>query len=330
MKLWLAFLFLVFGVLGATFLLVDFAARDRAINEADRALEMRAQFLADQLDRVLQLRMVELFTFAALPSMRGFAASDETTRAARTAVALSELQAIAAADPNVRAAFILDPTGTVILATNAGLMNSAWGERAFVRDALAGKITASAPAREFGELSQYYAAPILNNAGDVAGVFVLRVVVQEMWSALGMQNDVMLVDENGVRLADRSTQPQIFVALAPLTTTVSTQLIAEKRYGADLTQIAATTLADVSTTIKRSESARVVYRDAQNQMVRAATRRLKTNVWTVIVFTPEANVLAPVRDAIIDQLIIAFMVALVCGGSFAVAWLTLRPTESRA
>jgi non-ribosomal peptide synthetase component E (peptide arylation enzyme) len=80
-----------------------FSARSRALDDADRELGARAQLVANSIDLFLQARMVETLTFAALPSLRGFVTADETTRPSRIAVAQSELQSIAAADPLITA-----------------------------------------------------------------------------------------------------------------------------------------------------------------------------------------------------------------------------------
>ncbi|MDE3090872.1 MAG: cache domain-containing protein, partial [Chloroflexota bacterium] len=111
--------FFVFGIIALallvpSFYLFDSNLRARVLADADSALAARARGSADSVDRTLQFRMTEVFTFAALPSLRGFAASDENARPARAATAQAELQSIVAADPNIRAASILDPLGTVI------------------------------------------------------------------------------------------------------------------------------------------------------------------------------------------------------------------------
>ncbi|MBI4790096.1 MAG: cache domain-containing protein, partial [Chloroflexi bacterium] len=170
----LAHVALALIILAAMFMLVGVQERARALAEAQRDLASHAQFTANALDRVLQIRMTQTFTFAALPSLRGFAASDEAARPAHAVIAQTELQAIAAADPNVRACSITDIGGNVILTTD-GSMNKNWGERLFAREALAGQLHASVPSRDFGEISQYYSAPILDNAGNVAGALVIRV-----------------------------------------------------------------------------------------------------------------------------------------------------------
>jgi C4-dicarboxylate-specific signal transduction histidine kinase len=205
---------LAFLLFAAMFFGAGILARDRALADADRELATRAQFFAHALDRTLQQRMIQTFTFAALPSLRAFAASDEANRDARAAMARVELAAIVHADPNVRAATIVDAQGIVIMTTDDAMLAN-WRARVFVREALRGHLHASAPAREGNAIVQFYSAPILNNAGDIAGALVLRVTAQEMWNALAAPYDVMVVDELGVRLMDRS-YTQLFVALAPV------------------------------------------------------------------------------------------------------------------
>ncbi len=274
---------------------------DRALADADEILAERAQTIADAIDRTLQQRMVQVFTFAALPSMRGFAASDAEGRDARRVVAYNELHSITRADPDVRAALIVDVLGHVVLTTDASL-NANWGARPFVRDALAGRLHASVTIFEFDELSQFYSAPILDNRGEVAGALVLRVATQEWWSALGGKNDVMVVDELGVRIADRFAKPLLFTALAPLTNDVATRALVENRYGAQVTQVATTAQKDLADAVTRGEFQSISFIDSAGQSYRAVIRRTKTNPWVVIAAMPEDAVFAPVRDAIIEQL----------------------------
>ena len=85
MKQWFILAILALVIFAAMFFAAGILARDRALADADRELMTRAQFVAHALDRTLQQRMIQAFTFAALPSLRGFAASDETTRDARAA-----------------------------------------------------------------------------------------------------------------------------------------------------------------------------------------------------------------------------------------------------
>ncbi len=213
----------------------------------------------------------------------------------------------------------------IVLTTGAS-MHTNWAPRLFVSEALAGQLYASVPSRDFGEVSQYYSAPIIDNAGNVAAALVLRVAVQELTGALDAPPDALLVDENGVRIADRSAAPQSFIALVPLAPNLAASLLAEQYYGAEVTQLPATDLAALDAAIKRGNAVMLVYLDANNQTVHAALRRLATNSWTVVVYRNEDAILAPTRDALTVTL--AFGGAALIAG--ALVWGALRGFGRRA
>jgi hypothetical protein len=314
-------------IFGGMFYVVGSLARDRAGTDADRELVTRAQFFANALDRALQQRMMQAFTFAALPSVRGFATSDETTRDARTAVARTELAAMVSADPNIHAAMIVDSHGFVSMTTDNS-MNADWRARLFVSEALRGHLYASAPTREPDGIAQFYSAPILNNAGDIAGALALRVDAQEMWNALDAPYSLTVVDELGVRIMDRSYS-QLFVALAPLPVDIAAQPLAEKRYGAEITQIRATDLGDLAEAVRRGGGAQLVYRDAKGRAVHAATRRITTNPWTVIAYENEDDILVPARQALYLQIGVAIASALITLAMVYIAQVALAALEKK-
>ncbi len=202
------------------------------------APQTEANRVALELDNLLQLRLKETFTIASLPSIRVFAASTPQDRTQRLAVASNELQAWVAADKPLREAFVVDKQGVTILST-AQDWGQNWSARAFIKQALAGKLDISPPSRDVGEMSQYYAAPILDIDGSVAGALVARIEAQEMWGVVNAASSgetyAVLVDENGVRLADGGDELRTMVALAPLTTQAQTQVLSEQTYGAQLT-----------------------------------------------------------------------------------------------
>jgi len=290
-------------ILNAAIFQLDQDQRARALATADRELMTRAEFLANTLDQTLQRRMVATFTFAALPSLRAYAASDANGRLPRGPVAREELRALVAADEHLRAASIVDVTGRVIM-TNDDTMAVDWRLRAFVREPLRGQLYASVPARDGGEISQYYAAPILNNAGDVAGSLVLRVSAEELRATMSGW-EAWLVDEEGVRIVDRTAQPQTFTALAPLTAEAMTRVLAEQRYGAEITQIRATNLSALRDEINRGRASPIVYTDANGKAMHAGARRLRTNLWSVVVLQSEEAMTAPARDSLLAMILVA-------------------------
>ncbi len=302
---------------------------DYARAEAERALDARAQLVSESLDRTLKLRTVEAFTFSALPSLRGFAASDAAARPARLAVANTELQAMVAADPNLGAASIVDRAGRVILTTDA-LMNADWSARVFVREALAGHLYASVPSRDFGAVVQYYSAPILDNGGNVAAALILRVTAQEFWDALDGQPNVLVVDDHGVRIADRSNAPQLFVALIPPAFETLSGLMAEHYYGAEITQLRASNLPELADRIE-SKQTTAIYRETGGQTIHAALRPMQTAPWTIVVFDSEEAMADQARGAFWEAIKLPALGLLVGWGFLlAAGWVlaaSARPTS---
>lgn len=249
--------------------------------------------LAAELDRMLQIRLKETFTIAAFPSIRAFAALDVGSRGQRAAVALNELQAWVAADPQVRESFVLDRQGNVVLTTGKDSAQE-WGSRAFVKSALGGKLDVSAVAHDAGEYSQYYSAPILGNSGDVAGALVARIAAQELWDAVNSAGAAQggsfafLVDENAVRLADGGDATRILEALGPLTADEQAQIVREHTYGDQVQILRATGLTRAAETIRSGSVDSLVPGDLDAAAVSA--RRLETKPWTVVIVSPSVSI----------------------------------------
>ncbi len=250
-----------------------------------------ARRAAGEYDRLLQLRMQETFTFAAFPSVRAFAASTPETRSERAAVALNELKALAASDKNVREALIVDAAGTVVMSTLDGWGNSL-APRAFVQEALNGKIAASQIARDRAEYSNYYAAPILNNANEIAGAFLLRVDAQELWNALPRGEDwyAVLSDENGVRLGDSGDSTRRMTSFGAMDAARTARLAQAQTYGAEMPFVRAANFARAQTLV--TQGAFDQLRAADLDAGELAYQRLLTKPWTVVALTPQPTWLA--------------------------------------
>jgi C4-dicarboxylate-specific signal transduction histidine kinase len=253
----------------------------------------QASRIANELDRLLQIRLRETFTIAAFPSLRAFAASDAATRAQRATIALNELQAWVAADSPLREAFVVDTQGKVILTTGKS-WNQDWSTRNFIKAALAGKLDISPPAHDVNEFSQYYAAPILDNRDNVAGALVARIAAQELWEGVNAASDptggsfAVLVDENGVRLADGGDPSQNLVALAPLTAEEQTRVIKEQTYGAQVTLVRTTNLNRAAGLIRSGSLDLLAPRDLGVGALGA--QRLTTKPWTVLILAPAPSI----------------------------------------
>lgn len=257
----------------------------------------QASRTAGELDRLLQIRLRETFTIAAFPSLRAFAASDPAARAQRASVALNELQAWVAADSPLREAFVVDTQGKVILTTGK-TWNQDWSARAFIKAALAGRLDISPPARDLNEFSQYYAAPILDNRQNVAGALVARIEAQELWKGINSASDpiggtfAVLVDENGVRLADGGDPSRNLVALAPLTADEQTRVVKEQTYGAQVTLVRTTSLNRAAGLIRDGSLDLLAPRDFG--VAALGVQRLTAKPWTVLILAPAPSIMQSV------------------------------------
>ncbi len=268
-------------------------------------LDEIARRTANEFDRLIQMREQQVFTFAAFPSIRAFAASSPETRSQRAAVALNELQAWVASDTNVREVFITDQNGIVIMTTLEG-WNSDVSARQFVREALAGRLAASPVAYDRGEYSNYYAAPVLNNRGDVAGALVARVAAQELWSVLprGANWYTVLSDENGVRLDDTGDPKRRMSSFGAMDAARATRIANAQTYGAQLPQVRATNLERAQQFITLGALDQLHASDFSADAL--AAQRLISKPWTVLVLAPQ-----PTFADLFGRLLIPVIAALV-------------------
>jgi hypothetical protein len=277
----------------------------------NRNLKEIAQQTANEWDRLLRLRSQQVFTIAAFPSVRAFASSEPSARAGRAAVTLNELQAWVASDTNVREVFITDAQGIVIMTTLDG-WNADLAARNFAQDALRGQLAVAPVAKDRGEFSTFYAAPILNNRQEIAGALVIRVAAQELWQVTprGENYSVILADENGVRLDDSGNPALRLVSLGALDTERVTRIVSAKTYGAEMLQPRATNLAR-----------------AQQLITQGALDQLNASDLTADAFAAQRLVSKPLYVLVLSQtmfaqlaaplalpLVAAFLLAL--GGAF--------------
>ncbi len=279
-------------------------------------LDAEAERVAGEIDRLLQLRMRQTFALAALPSLRGFAAADPSTRSQRGAVASNELHAWLAADPPVREVFIVDRQGHTLLTTGEDWQGD-WSARAFIKNSLAGELDVSPPSRDVGEFSQYYSAPILDNGGNVAGALVARIAAQELWqvvraASVGDDRAIVLSDENGVRLADGGDPARNLVAWAALTTEQQTRVVKEQTYGSQVAILPATNFRHAAQTLTAGSPDTLAPGDVGASKVGA--RRLTSKPWTVVVLSSSptwmrtfSNLAVPLFAAIGGALLAAFL-----------------------
>ncbi|MGE5140135.1 MAG: cache domain-containing protein [Rudaea sp.] len=271
--------------------------------------------LAGEIDRLLQQRMTQTFTISAFPSIRAFAASLPPERSQRMAVAMNELQAWVAADDQVREVFVVDKAGNPIGATGTA-MKSGWANRSFVQQALQGRLAASGIVHEQNEFSQYYSAPVLDNRREIAGALVLRVAAQELWGAVSAAGDpslgryAVLIDENGVRLADGGDAARNLTALGSLAVEVQTRILGEQTYGAQQTPMRWTNYGRAQELVAANNVGLIQASDLEVSAL--GVRRLDNRPWTVL-YVAQGPVLTDILSRLFAPLAVALAGALVIG-----------------
>ena len=120
-----------------------------------------------------------------------------------------------------------------------------------------------------------------------------------------------VVDENGVRLADRSKTPLTLAALSSLRADVSARLLREKHYGAELGRIDATNLKPLADAVTNGNVWMIDYNEMDGRLAHAALRRLRTYPWTVIVFEYDDVLMASVKDIWLGAVGFSMIVAII-------------------
>ncbi len=304
---WMRFgLLLAIALVPVLVAVATFSPRERNLDEI-------AEHAAREYDRLIQLREQQVFSIAAFPSIRAFAASSPTTRSQRAAVALNELQAWVAADTNVREAFVTDENGVVIMTTLEG-WNDDVSRRQFVADALAGQLAVSPVAQDRGEFSNYYAAPILDNEKNIAGALVIRVAAQELWGATpqGANYYAVLSDENGARLDDTGDAARRLMTFAPLDAARAAEVLNTQLYGTQMPTLRATNLPRAQQLLTQGAPDQLDAADFGASAV--AAQRLVSKPWTVLALAQPSSVgetLIRIGIPVLIALVLAF------GGAFA-------------
>lgn len=267
-----------------------------------RQLAFEAERAAAEIDRLLDLRMRQVFTLAAFPSVRAFAGAGPADRAQRATVALNELRAWVAADTQVREVLVTNKDGVVIMSTGEG-WNSELNSREFIREALAGQLAVSPVRRESGEFSVYFAAPVLDSQRELAGALAARIAAQELWSAVpkGEGWYAMLVDENGVRLEDTGDPARRLTALGPLDTPRAARIAREQTYGEQASMVQAGTLGTAQQLVTQGALDRLT--GAEFDAGAVASQRLFTKPWSVLVVAPHPDLITELASLALPVLV---------------------------
>ncbi len=242
-------LLLIFGILpsvllgGLTFQVFRTVVSDQATNN----LYYRSIATSEAIDQYLRDRLEDVITASQLPDFmiylanpNDFLTTQSTLFVLRTLARRMDYESVA----------IVNTTGKVILSSTATEINTDMsahpafaeplkGNVAFISDPTVSAIT-NRPAI-------FFSAPLRDSQNQMAGVLVMRLSLDGIWTLVERDKDVagkgsygLLLDENGIRIgnslslgrrAEMEGSLQLFTAVARLAPEVERTLVAERRFG---------------------------------------------------------------------------------------------------
>ena len=240
------------------------------------------------------------------------------------------------------AAFLLDPYGAVLIATDPRLVGRNYTTASWFRNAAAGQSTFDEPRYDAtdGKMYLHVSAPITTPRGEIVGAAVVRLTLEPIDNIMatdvnydGLGASGVLADENGIRLSQSIRQDLRYKPFAPLSPDLLDQWVFEARFGPDTATIL-NSPTDLNELVRRSKL--LLYDDQTDPYLTVnllssgpadlALAPLKNKRWVYSVGTPQANLLAKVNQqtqmALLQALGIGLLALVV---SFAGARWVTRP-----
>jgi signal transduction histidine kinase/DNA-binding response OmpR family regulator len=209
-------------------------------------------------------------------------------------------------DPNIRGIAILDPTGSVVAATDRQLIGVDLSHYQHVRRALHGDNVVSDVYMAGSEPTIAYLAPVVGRDGRPLGAAVAWVRAMALWQVARSSNELAgpgsfaeLFDDQGIRIAHTYSWDIVFHPAGPLDPATVQALVAERRFGDRTREL----LEDVRAFPEQFERARSsdpdrgVFRGiapVNQKWSYGIARRFETVPWTVFYVLPEDSIKAEV------------------------------------
>jgi PAS domain S-box-containing protein len=288
-------------------------ARHRVLAQTEALLAARADQLVGNLDAVNRVYRSAAERIAHIPNALQSTVTPSTNLKLADFDALHSLLSVMPAnDTNVIATAILDPTGVVKAASNAGFVGANLAARDFVQQGLRGISVTSdiyfADPQIGAVPAIAFAAPIFADNKQVVGLAVLWLRAAALWEVMKASNGLagpgsfaVLFDHQGIRIAHSYDQDMVFHPGAKLDKTAIDSLSASRRFGERTREL----LEDVRAYPEQYQRAiaesigEIGFRGfapVNNQWSYGIGRRLQTVPWTVFYVLPEDSSLAQIAQ----------------------------------
>jgi signal transduction histidine kinase/ActR/RegA family two-component response regulator len=321
--------------------------RERLVENTTALLMARGDQMVASLDAVHRDYQRTIARMARTPRAIEYCQSSPQERDALNAVTLAALKVQPASDAYVKFAAILDPLGSVLIASDSRMSGVQLGYRGFVREALAGRSVTSdvhmiEPELDTDPMTAYL-VPIVGTDGKplcVAGLWVKADAVwdvdKRMNGLAGDRSFAVILDREGIRIGHSYNKDSVFHPAGPLDPHLIETMVAERRFGARTREL----LNDVRPFPAQFERARAPSPDLKlfyglapvnGEWNYGVARRQQTVPRTVFYMTPEKNMVRQINATLARQAGIAgfiILIALAVGMLFAAT--ILRPIRALA
>jgi methyl-accepting chemotaxis protein len=300
--LWLLLIFSIFpfGMVGGlTFQLFRRTVTSQAtaglLNHAINTSYAIDQYLVDKREDILaSSQSPEIVNFMKNPT-------DATIRAN----ALKTLKSMSARSDYDSVA-VVPPDGKILLSSTESDVGTDISFRPYFQEAFKGNVHISDPSVSVitNRPAIFFSAPILDSGGNILGVIRSRVNLDGIWSLVERDKDAegagsygMLLDENGIRLANSQSQGRraamegsmlLYTAIAPVAPETEKQLVTEKRFGnATSTKVQIVPIPEVANALVTPDAKTFeTSSDVNSERNFAAVSSLNQKPWRYVIMSP--------------------------------------------
>jgi len=315
----------------------EMTARTTLLDATRNQNWQRAHGTADMIDAHLAATISDIQLLASLPDIVSFLL-DKTDKDIRTEVGIILSQARQANGYDVL--YLTDPTGTVLLATDEGMIGRNYVTTPWFLSAIGGKTEVGEPIYdpESGQVFIHFASPIFTTDGVILGTIVGRIPTAVIDSIIAVDNNYssrgdfgILWNDLGIRLSQGSSSEFRFIPFDTLAPDVEAVMILDNQYGPDTAKLLRSA-SKVPEIVEKSKwllydphADPFVMFDAEGiGRVQASIVPLKNKRWLYAIITPEQAILTEINIQTRRALALAFGVSLaaIIAALLAARWAT--------
>lgn len=291
--------------------------KGRLTEQTIRTLEVQAKNVNATVERYVNYKFKHIYKLARMSELISILRTNEETRPRIVSHAIASFQARLRVDPDFLSISLFDKEGDVVFSTDATIHGN-YAARPFFSEAAKGRRFVSEPCADGGVAGIYFSIPV-KRAHKILGVAMLRCRAEEFWELfehesgrVGQGNAVILSNSDGVRIAHSTKSDLIFKSWAPLNPAIREQILKERRYGSDITDIASTDIPEVMDAVTAVSPPRYFqHRLVIGKETYHSALKVMDNGWRIICTIPETTFLMPVHANIFYMSIISGVIVCV-------------------